>query len=134
MSTVLERPAVSALLFGFIPMLRNYVPVFLILAVVGLLASIALRISRIFGLLTPAPLDPIRREGENDDTLRRRPERHFVVAVLFVVFAGAMVFLLPWAVVFMALGVAGLIEILVFLGVLAAGCLWIWKKGALAWL
>jgi NADH-quinone oxidoreductase subunit A len=116
-------------------MLRNYVPVFLILAVVGLLVPIALRISRIFGLRTPAPLEPIRCEGEtNDDALRRRPQRYFVVAVLFVVFAGAMVFLLPWAVVFMALGVAGLIEILVFLGVLAAGYLWIWKKGALAWL
>ena len=32
-----------------------------------------------------------------------------------------------------ALGVFGLIEMLVFLGILIVGFIWIWKKGALEW-
>ena len=43
------------------------------------------------------------------------------------------VFLFPWAVRFRALGLFGLIEMLVFLGILIIGYIWIWKKGALEW-
>jgi NADH-quinone oxidoreductase subunit A len=34
---------------------------------------------------------------------------------------------------FTALGRFGLIEMLVFLGILIVGYVWIWKKGALEW-
>ncbi len=105
-------------------MLLNYVPVYLVVVVLGLLAPVILRLSKILRRQIPA--------SEAEPT--GRPDRYFAVVVSFVVFAGAMVFLLPWAFSFMALGVAGLVEILVFLGILAPGYLWIWKKGVLEWL
>ena len=105
-------------------MLLNYVPAFIVVVVVGLLAPVILRLSKVVRRQIPAS------EGETS----ARPDRYFAVVVSFVVFAAAMVFLLPWAFSFMALGVAGLVEILVFLGILAAGYLWIWKKGVLEWL
>jgi NADH-quinone oxidoreductase subunit A len=50
-----------------------------------------------------------------------------------VIFDVETIFLFPWAVKFKALGVFGLVEMLVFLGVLVVGYVWIWKKGALEW-
>jgi NADH-quinone oxidoreductase subunit A len=49
------------------------------------------------------------------------------------VFDVETIFLFPWAVKFKALGRFGLIEMLVFLGILIVGYIWIWKKGALEW-
>ena len=59
--------------------------------------------------------------------------RFYLVAMLFILFDIEVVFLFPWAVVFKSLGVAGLINILIFLGVLGAGYFYAWKKGALEW-
>ena len=59
--------------------------------------------------------------------------RFYLVAILFIVFDVEVVFLYPWAIVFRRLGVPGLVEMVVFIGVLAAGLGYVWKKGALAW-
>ena len=59
--------------------------------------------------------------------------RYYIVAILFVVFDVETIFLFPWAVKFKALGVFGLVEMLVFLAILIVGYIWIWKKGALEW-
>jgi NADH-quinone oxidoreductase subunit A len=107
-------------------MLLNYVPAFIFVVVVGLLAPLILRLAKILRRQVPAS------EGETRNDAP--PDRYFAAVVSFVVFAAAMVFLLPWAFSFMALGLAGLVEILVFLGILAAGYLWIWKKGMVQWL
>jgi NADH-quinone oxidoreductase subunit A len=39
----------------------------------------------------------------------------------------------PWAVMFRELGMAGFLEMLVFMAVLAVGFLFAWRKGALEW-
>jgi NADH-quinone oxidoreductase subunit A len=59
--------------------------------------------------------------------------RFYLVAILFIVFDVEVVFMYPWAIVFRRLGVPGLIEMMVFIGVLAGGLAYVWKKGALAW-
>ena len=64
---------------------------------------------------------------------RRISVRYYLVAVLFILFDIEMVFFLPWAVVFRKLGVAGLIEMFVFIGILVVGYVYAWKKGALEW-
>jgi NADH-quinone oxidoreductase subunit A len=51
-----------------------------------------------------------------------------------VVFAVETVFLYPWAVQYQALGLLGLVEMLVFLGILIVGYVWLWKYGALDWI
>jgi len=43
------------------------------------------------------------------------------------------VFLYPWAVTFRSLGWFGLVEMLVFVAVLALALLYVWRKGALEW-
>ena len=62
--------------------------------------------------------------------------RYYVFAFLYVVFAVDAVFLFPWATVFAlpGFGAATLIEMLVFLAVLALGLLYAWRRGVLTWL
>jgi NADH-quinone oxidoreductase subunit A len=61
--------------------------------------------------------------------------RYYVYAFLYVVFAVDAVFLFPWATVFALPGFGGLslAEMFVFLGFLAVGLLYAWKKGVLTW-
>jgi NADH-quinone oxidoreductase subunit A len=63
----------------------------------------------------------------------RVPIKYYVIAMLFIVFDIEVVFLFPWAVVYRRLGMFGLLEMLVFIGVLAVGLLYAWKRGALEW-
>lgn len=61
--------------------------------------------------------------------------RYYVFAYLYVVFAVDAVFLFPWATVFAApgYGAVTLVEMFIFLGILAVGLLYAWKKGVLTW-
>jgi NADH-quinone oxidoreductase subunit A len=62
--------------------------------------------------------------------------RYYVYAFLYVVFAVDAVFLFPWATVFAVrgFGAVSLGEMFVFLGFLAVGLLYAWRKGVLTWL
>jgi NADH-quinone oxidoreductase subunit A len=64
---------------------------------------------------------------------RRFSVKFYVVAMLFILFDIEVVFLYPWAVKYKSLGLFGLIEMLVFLGVLTIGWWYVMKKGALDW-
>ena len=59
--------------------------------------------------------------------------KFYLTAILFILFDVELVFLYPWAVVYRALGVSGLIEMGVFLGVLMVGFVYVWDNGALKW-
>ena len=62
-----------------------------------------------------------------------QPIRFYLTAILFILFDVELVFLYPWAVVFRDLGMLGLAEIVIFLGVLMAGFFYAWDNGALEW-
>ena len=61
--------------------------------------------------------------------------RYYVYAFLYVIFAIDSIFLFPWATVFAddGYGATTLVEMFVFLGFLAVGLLYAYKKGVLAW-
>lgn len=61
--------------------------------------------------------------------------RYYVFAYLYVIFAVDAVFLFPWATVFSVrgYGMVTLVEMFVFLGFLAAGLIYAWKKNVLSW-
>ncbi len=58
---------------------------------------------------------------------------YYVYALLFVVFDIETVFLYPWAVAFDSMGLFILVEMVVFIAILAAGLAYAWKEGALRW-
>ncbi|MGH3728708.1 MAG: NADH-quinone oxidoreductase subunit A [Micromonosporaceae bacterium] len=61
--------------------------------------------------------------------------RYYVYAYLYVLFAVESVFLFPWALVFdrPGFGTATLVEMAIFIGVLALGLLYAWRKRVLRW-
>ncbi|HAL30397.1 MAG TPA: NADH-quinone oxidoreductase subunit A [Coriobacteriia bacterium] len=58
---------------------------------------------------------------------------YYVYALLFVVFDIETVFLYPWAVAYGQLPLFILVEMVVFIAILAAGLAYAWKEGALRW-
>ena len=59
--------------------------------------------------------------------------KYFLVAILFVLFDVEVIFMYPWAVLFKELGVAGFVEMVLFITFLLVGFLYIIKRGALKW-
>jgi NADH-quinone oxidoreductase subunit A len=59
--------------------------------------------------------------------------RYYVFALLFVMFDVEAAFLFPWAVRLDALGTFGLVEMVVFIAILALALLYAWRKGVLRW-
>lgn len=57
----------------------------------------------------------------------------FIYALIFLAFDVETIFLFPWAVKFQSLGFFALIEMLVFILILALGLWYAWKEGALEW-
>jgi NADH-quinone oxidoreductase subunit A len=67
------------------------------------------------------------------DARDRYSVRYYLVAMLFVIFDVETIFLYPWAVIMDDLLVFGLIEMVVFLGILIVGYVYAWRTGALEW-
>lgn len=59
--------------------------------------------------------------------------RYYIYAFLFVIFDVESVYLFPWATVFEGLGMQAVIEMAIFILILATGLLYAWRKGVLRW-
>src|SRR2546422_4058239 len=116
--------------------LTNYIPIFLFMGLAFLFPVVTLLLAKLVrpqtggaGKLAPyeCGVDP------DSDARKRYAIRYYVVAILFVIFDVETVFLFPWAIIYKQLALFGLVEMLVFLGILSVGYVWIIKKGALDW-
>jgi len=70
------------------------------------------------------------------DARERFSVKFYLIAILFIIFDIETVFMIPWAVAYRQLQeMAGLliIEMVVFIVILAVGYVYIWKRGALQW-
>ena len=124
-------------------MLKPYLPVLFILGLsllnaVGMLAtshlaSWALRLWR----KTPTKLAPYESGMPVlVDARERFSVKFYLVAVLFIIFDVEAVFLIPWAAAFHQLTtIRGflMLEMVVFMAILVAGYVYVWKRGALEW-
>ncbi len=63
----------------------------------------------------------------------RFPVKYYLTAMLFIVFDIEIVFLYPWAVTFDALGIFGLVEMLLFIATLLVAYVYVWRRGGLEW-
>jgi len=85
---------------------------------------------------TAAKLDPyecgiVPEEGSEGS--ERFPVKFYLVAMLFIIFDIETVFLYPWAVAFKEMALFGLIEMGVFVAILIAAYVYVWKRGGLEW-
>lgn len=117
-------------------MLENYIPI-LVFIVIGLLFGVG-------PVIAGAILGPHRPDVEKnapyecgfeafEDARMKFDVRYYLVAILFIVFDLEVAFLFPWSVVLRELGWLGFWAMMFFLGLLAVGFVYEWKKGALEW-
>ena len=113
--------------FGFIGL---FIVVALILAGVPILLNI---------LVAPHKPNPIKSETYEcgietvGDTWVQFKAQYYIYALIFVVFDIEAVFLFPWAVAFNQLALFAVIEMVIFILILAGGLIYAWRKGALEW-
>ncbi len=59
--------------------------------------------------------------------------QYYLYALVFLIFDIEMLFLFPWAVAYNQLPLFALVAMTVFIGILAVGLVYAWRKGALEW-
>lgn len=64
---------------------------------------------------------------------QRLTAKFYLVAMFFVIFDLEAVFIIAWALAARTLGWAGYIEIVIFIGILLAALVYLWRLGALDW-
>ena len=118
------------------PLLADYFPILVFLAIAGLIAM-----GMLGGSLLAARQKPYAEKLSAyecgfeafDDARRKFDVRFYLVAILFIIFDLEVAFLFPWAVSLADIGIFGFGSMLVFLGILTVGFIYEWRKGALDW-
>lgn len=120
--------------------MSDFLGSFLVVAIVGLSAVVLVGALLALGSLLrpkrPQPQKYLTYESGVDpvgDGWSQSQVRYYIFALLFVMFDVETVFIFPWAVRLEAFGVFGLVEMLVFIAILAVGLVYAWRKGVLRW-
>src|SRR5437879_8421759 len=67
------------------------------------------------------------------DARERQSIKFYLVAMIFLLFDIEVAFLYPWAMALRDLGWPGFIQVVLFVLLLLAGYVYVWRKGALDW-
>ena len=59
--------------------------------------------------------------------------RYYPMTLLLIAFEMEMMFMYPWAVVYVAEGIKALVEMGMFLAILSVGIVYGWREGAFKW-
>jgi len=116
--------------------LGNYVPLLIHILVAMALAGALLALSTLVG-----PRRPSREKAQiyecgmrpTGDARQPFDVKFYLVAILFILFDVEAIFFYPWALVYRDLRVFGFYEMLIYIGVLLVGYIYLLKKGALDW-
>jgi NADH-quinone oxidoreductase subunit A len=121
---------------GYADYLQSYLPVLAIAVVGGALVTAILIGNRLLSPSRPSPAKRLTYECGVDPVgagWAQAHVRYYVFAYLYVVFAVDAVFLFPWATVFESFGWVTVGEMGVFVGIVAVGLAYAWRKGTLTW-
>lgn len=122
--------------------MRAYVPLLMLIAFVAFNAVMMVALSHLLQANRPTKVkaQPYESGMPHLGTAHERFDiKFYLVAVIFIVFDIEVVFMMPWAIAFRQLDVFGLgmlgalIEMGVFVLILAVGYLYVYKRGALEW-
>ena len=122
--------------------MQAYVPLLMLIVFVAFNAVMMVALSHILSATRPTAVkaQPYESGMPPLGTAHQRFDvKFYLIAVIFIVFDIEVVFMLPWAIAFrqldlFGLGIlGGLIEMAVFVVILAVGYLYVLKRGALEW-
>ena len=107
--------------------------VFLVSAVAALAVRQASSIARREAATPPERAPFAGGEAPRTHAQSRFHARYYVMALVFVAFDMEMVFMYPWAVVFVREGLTAFVEMAMFIVILLLGILYAWRERALRW-
>ncbi|KAF0996660.1 NADH-quinone oxidoreductase subunit A [Geobacillus sp. TFV-3] len=116
---------------------NSYLIIFVFLCLGVLLPIGALTAGRLLRPHVPSDAKATTYESGNNpfhDSRVQFQVRYYLFALLFVIFDIETVFLYPWAVVYDQLGLFALVEMIIFIVLLAIGLIYAWKKKVLRWM
>ena len=116
--------------------LRQYLTVAIFAGAAVLMVGAMLGVGRLLRPVRPQPQKYLNYECGVDPVgvgWSQSQVRYYVFALLFVMFDVEAVFIFPWAVRLEALQVIGLVEMIIFIFILALGLLYAWRKRVLRW-
>lgn len=116
--------------------LRAYLTVAVFGAAAGLLVALLLGLGALVRPSRPTPQKEISYESGVDPVgsgFGQSQVRYYIFALLFVMFDVEAVFIFPWALRLEAYEIFGLVEMAIFIVILALGLLYAWRKGVLRW-
>ena len=116
--------------------LANYAPLLLHFLLAVALGGSILLVSVIVGWRRPSRVKESPYECGVEpvgDARHPVPVKFYLVAMVFILFDVEAIFLYPWALVYHDLQVFGFVEMLLYIMILLAGYIFLWKKGALDW-
>ena len=116
--------------------LQGYAPLLIHMLVAMGIAGAILLVSDLVGQHRPsrAKLQPYEcGVPPTGDAREPFSVKFYLVAMLFILFDVEAIFLYPWAYVYRELRWFGFVEMLLYILILLAGYIYLWKKGALDW-
>jgi NADH-quinone oxidoreductase subunit A len=125
-------------------MLQPYIPILILIAFVIANAILMLGLSHVLSTYrrTPTKIAPYESGMPIlGDARERFSVKFYLVAMLFIIFDIEVVFMIPWAVAFfqarekvlpLSPGLI-ILDMVVFMLILAVGYVYAWKRGALQW-
>ena len=119
-------------------MLSLYVPILVLAALAAIFAGFSLVLGSLAGpkRWNRAKLQAYESGIEPTPQPRgggRFPVKYYVTAMLFILFDIEIIFLYPWAVANKALGILGLVEMVLFIGAVFIAYAYVWRRGGLDW-
>jgi NADH-quinone oxidoreductase subunit A len=113
-----------------------YFPVLVQVVIAATLAAALIAISYLFGKKIRNRVKDMPYESgivPTGDARQRFSVKFYLVAMLFILFDIEAIFLYPWVVIFREFKMLAFVEMVIFVFLVLAGFLYMWKKGALDW-
>jgi NADH-quinone oxidoreductase subunit A len=115
----------------------SYVPIFILIGLAIIFAVLVTGVTFLLGPKKPSPAKLAPYESgirEIEPPRHRFPVKYLVTGMLFIIFDIEAVSFYPLAVLLKTdLKVFGLIELVIFLGIMAIAYIYVWRKGAFQW-
>ena len=130
----------ALLVFLVTVLLSNYWPVLIFLILMIFIGALIPLASKLVSFFTGVTRPSVQKNSTYEcgfepfeEARTRFDVKFYLVAMLFIIFDIEVAFLFPWAVVIHRIGWAGFSAMGIFIGLLVAGFIYEWKKGALSW-
>lgn len=115
----------------------DFFPVYVYFGLVVVVTLVVIAASALFPPITTNPTKFLPYESgiktETHLLQQRFPLRHYLVALIFLIFDIEVIFMYPWAVIGKKIGAFAFYELAFFMVAILVGLAYVWRKGGLEW-